>query len=68
MENQLKVHKQMHKTKTRPKYEPPKVITYQEDEILKQMGPIGGCVSPDYDPLAGSYMIPKDNDLNERLV
>ena len=38
-------------SKTRPKYEPPKVVTYQEDEILKQMGPVGGCVvSPGYDP------------------
>jgi hypothetical protein len=33
---------------TRPKYEPPTVVTYQEDEILKSMGPVGGCVSPDY--------------------
>ncbi len=34
--------------KNRPKYEPPTVVTYQEDEILKLMGPVGGCVSPDY--------------------
>jgi len=33
--------------KAHPKYEPPKVVTYQEDEILKQMGPVGGC-SPIY--------------------
>jgi len=26
------------KSKSRPKYEPPKVVTYQEDEFLKQMG------------------------------
>jgi len=40
------------KTETRPKYQPPKVVTYKEDDILKRMGPVGGCVSPDYDPLA----------------
>lgn len=38
--------------KTHPKYEPPKVVTYREDEILKHMGPIGGCVSGVYNPLA----------------
>ncbi len=32
-------------SKTRPKYEPPEVVTYQEDDILKQMGPVGGCYS-----------------------
>jgi len=32
-------------SKTRPKYKPPEVVTYQEDDILKQMGPVGGCVS-----------------------
>ena len=35
--------------KTRPKYEPPEVVTHQEDDILKQMGPVGGCVSASYD-------------------
>jgi hypothetical protein len=35
--------------RTRPKYEPPEVVTYQEDEILRQMGPVGGCVSSSYD-------------------
>ena len=44
--------------KTRPKYEPPKVVTYQEDEILKQMGPVGGCVSSSYDPYSGAPMNP----------
>ena len=38
--------------KTHPKYESPRIVTYQEDEILKQMGPVGGCNSPDYSPLA----------------
>jgi len=38
--------------KTHPKYESPRIVTYQEDEILKQMGPIGGCNSPDYSPSA----------------
>jgi len=51
MKKKVKTQKQMPKSKTRSKYEPPKVVTYQEDEILKQMGPVGGCVSPDYDPL-----------------
>lgn len=51
VEKKAKTHKPMSKTKTRPKYKPPKVVTYQEDEILKQMGPVGGCVSPDYDPI-----------------
>ncbi len=36
--------------KTHPEYESPRVVTYQEDEILKQMGPVGGCNSPDYNP------------------
>ena len=35
--------------RTRPKYEPPEVVTYQEDEILRQMGPVGGCVSSSYE-------------------
>ena len=37
-----------------PRYESPQVVTYQEDEILKQMGPVGGCVTPDYDPLGAA--------------
>ena len=50
MSKKAKPQKQMPKAKTRLKYEPPKVVTYQEDDILKQMGPVGGCVSPDYNP------------------
>ncbi len=46
MKKKAKLQRQMPKAKTRPKYEPPKVVTYQEDDILKQMGPVGGCVSP----------------------
>jgi hypothetical protein len=41
----------MTSSKIRQKYEPPKVVTYQEDEILKQMGPVGGCTGT-YDPYA----------------
>lgn len=48
MEKKAKTQKQMTTPKIRPKYEPPEVVTYQEDEILKSMGPVGGCVSPDY--------------------
>jgi len=32
--------------KTRPEYKPPRVVTYQEEEILKQMGPVKGDVTP----------------------
>ena len=35
--------------KQRMKYEPPKVTTYQGDEILRQMGPVGGCISAEFD-------------------
>jgi len=51
MEKKTKAQKQMLSPKIRPQYQPPKVVTYQEDEILKQMGTVGGCVSPDYNPL-----------------
>lgn len=44
--------------KTHPKYEPPKVVTYREDEILKHMGPIGGCVSGAYCPGGGLESAP----------
>lgn len=42
----------MSASKTLPKYEPPRVVTYREDEILKQMGPVGGCATGAYDPYA----------------
>ncbi len=32
-------------SKAHPEYKPPRVVTYREDEILKQMGPVGGCSS-----------------------
>lgn len=38
MEKKAKTQKRMPKPKNRPKYEPPKVVTYQEDEFLKQFG------------------------------
>lgn len=50
MAKKASAQKQMPKEKTRPKYEPPKVVTYKEDDILKQMGPVGGCTSPDFGP------------------
>jgi hypothetical protein len=49
MEKETRVQKQLTaKSKARPKYEPPKVVTYKEDELLKQMGPVGGCTSGYY--------------------
>jgi hypothetical protein len=50
MEKKATTQKRMTTLKPRPKYEPPKVVTHQEDEILKQMGPVGGCASPEYNP------------------
>ena len=38
--------------KIRPEYKSPRVVTYREDEILKQMGAVGGCNDPTYDPQA----------------
>ncbi len=30
-------------TKTKPKFEPPKVITYSGDDILEELGPAHAC-------------------------
>ena len=47
MEKQANAQKQATPPKKRPKYETPTIVTYQKDEILKQMGPIrGGSFSP----------------------
>jgi hypothetical protein len=52
--------------KTHPKYEPPKVVTYREDEILKHMGPIGGCASGGYDPLCPDFQPAPMNPFGHR--
>ena len=45
MGRKIEAQKQMMTPRDHLKYEPPKVVTYQEDEILKQMGHVGGCTS-----------------------
>lgn len=40
--------------KIRPEYESPRIVTYREDEILKQMGTVGGCNDPTYEPQANA--------------
>jgi hypothetical protein len=45
MGRKIEAQKQMMTPRTRLEYAPPKVVTYQEDEILKQMGHVGGCTS-----------------------
>jgi len=32
--------------KALPKYEAPKVVTYNEDDILEELGPAQACTSP----------------------
>lgn len=29
-----------------PRYEPPKVVTYHEDDILQELGPAQACTDP----------------------
>ena len=41
--------KREQKAKKLPKYEPPVVVTYREDDILEELGPAQAC-SPDACP------------------
>ena len=54
--------------KNRPEYKPPKVVTYQEEEILKQMGPVKGGTGNGGTPAApmNPLMYPLRRDLGTR--
>lgn len=41
-------------TKILPKYEPPRVVTYTEEEILEQIGPAQAC-SPSPGNFVGGF-------------
>jgi hypothetical protein len=42
------------KTKVAPVYEPPKITTYTEEQILEQIGPAQAC-SPNVTPGTGAF-------------
>jgi len=51
--------------KTRPEYKPPKVVTYQEEEILKKMGPVNG-EGGTFDAPMNPFVYPLKRDLEAR--
>ena len=38
--------KEVKRMAKRPEYEAPKLVTYHEDDILKELGPAQACTSP----------------------
>ena len=67
MEKQANAQKQATPPKKRPKYEPPTVVTYQKNEILKRMGPARGGSFNATDPDAVQDAIRRENWRRRRL-